>query len=99
VTAAPGAVTLVEAADEFLSSPRAASPRTRRTYFGVLDRLSAELGPSQQLAAVSGDEIAQLDRPDVPSGKNSSGSASRQRKRQLGRPLTSVAPQVPGAVG
>ena len=53
-----GAVTLAEAADAFLSSPRAASPNTRRAYAGVLDRLAAELGPARQLAAVPGDEIA-----------------------------------------
>ena len=53
-----GAVTLAEAADAFLSSPRAASPNTRRAYAGVLDRLAAELGPGRQLAAVPGDEIA-----------------------------------------
>jgi hypothetical protein len=57
VTAA--AVTLAAAADEFLSSPRAASPSTRRAYAGVLDRLAAELGPGRQLAAVPGDEIAE----------------------------------------
>jgi hypothetical protein len=53
-----GAATLAEAADAFLSSPRAASPNTRRAYAGVLDRLAAELGPGRQLAAVPGDEIA-----------------------------------------
>ena len=53
-----GAVTVTEAADAFLSSPRAASPNTRRAYAGVLDRLAAELGPGRQLAAVPGDEIA-----------------------------------------
>jgi hypothetical protein len=53
-----GAVTLAEAADAFLSSPRAASPNTRRAYAGVIDRLAAELGPHRQLAAVPGDEIA-----------------------------------------
>ena len=53
-----GAVTLAEAADAFLSSPRAASPNTRRAYAGVLDRLAAELGPGRQLAAVPGDENA-----------------------------------------
>jgi hypothetical protein len=53
-----GAVTIAEAADAFLSSPRAASPNTRRAYAGVLDRLAAELGPHRQLAAVPGDEIA-----------------------------------------
>ena len=52
------AVTLAEAADEFLSSAQAASPNTRRAYSGVLDRLAAELGPGRQLAAVPGDEIA-----------------------------------------
>jgi len=51
-------VTLTEAADAFLSSPRAASPNTRRAYAGVLDRLAAELGPARQLAAVPGDEVA-----------------------------------------
>jgi len=53
-----GAVTLAEAADAFLSSPRAGSPNTRRAYAGVLDRLAAELGPHRQLGAVPGDEIA-----------------------------------------
>ncbi len=53
-----GAVTVAEAADAFLSSPRAASPNTRRAYAGVLDRLAADLGPARQLAAVPGDEIA-----------------------------------------
>ena len=53
-----GILTLVEAADAFLSSPRAASPNTRRAYAGVLDRLAAELGPRRQLATVPGDEIA-----------------------------------------
>jgi len=59
VTAIRGdAVTLAEAADAFLSSPRAASPNTRRAYGGVIDRLAAELGPYRQLAAVPGDEVA-----------------------------------------
>ena len=53
-----GAVTLAEAADAFLSSPRAASLNTRRVYAGVLDRLTAELGPGRPLADVPGDEIA-----------------------------------------
>ncbi len=53
-----GAVTLAEAADAFLSSPRAASPNTRRAYAGVIDRLAAELGPGRPLAAVTGDEVA-----------------------------------------
>ncbi len=56
--AIPGGVTLAEAADAFLSSPRAASPNTRRAYAGVLDRLAADLGPGRPLAAVPGDEIA-----------------------------------------
>jgi len=41
-----------------LSSPRTASPNTRRAYAGVIDRLAAELGPRRPLAAVPGDEIA-----------------------------------------
>jgi hypothetical protein len=53
-----GAVTLAEAADAFLSSPRVASPNTRRAYAGVIDRLAAKLGPHRQLAAVPGDEVA-----------------------------------------
>ena len=53
-----GVVTLAEAADAFLSSPRAASPNTRRACAGVIDRLVAELGPDRQLATVPGDEIA-----------------------------------------
>ena len=50
-----GNVTLAEAADAFLSSPRAASPNTRRAYAGVLDRLAAELrgrGTSEQRLAL-----------------------------------------------
>ena len=59
VTAVPAdTVTLAGAADEFLSSPRMASPNTRRAYSGVLDRLTADLGPARQLADVPGDEIA-----------------------------------------
>ena len=59
VTAIRGcAVTLAEAADAFLSSPRAATPNTRRAYAGVIDRLVAELGSHRPLAAVPGDEIA-----------------------------------------
>lgn len=53
-----GSVTLAEAADAFLSSPRAGSPNTRRAYAGVLDRLAAELGPGRQLAAVPGNADA-----------------------------------------
>jgi hypothetical protein len=52
------AVTLAEAADAFLSSPRAAGLNTRRAYAGVLDRLAAEIGPGRPLADVPGDEIA-----------------------------------------
>lgn len=51
-------VTLAGAAEAFLSSPRAASPNTRRAYAGLIDRLAAELGPHRQLAAVPGDEVA-----------------------------------------
>jgi hypothetical protein len=47
-----GGVTLAEAADAFLSSPRAASPNTRRAYAGVIDCLAAEFGPHRHLAAV-----------------------------------------------
>jgi integrase len=55
VTAMRGdAVTLAEAAAAFLSSPRTASPGTRRAYAGVIDRLAAELGPGRPLAAVAG---------------------------------------------
>src|SRR5262249_23461154 len=53
-----GAVTLAEATDAFLSSPRTASPNTRRAYAGVIDRLVAELGPDRQLAMVTGEEVA-----------------------------------------
>ena len=53
-----GAVTVVEVVGAFLSSPRVASPSTRRAYAGVLDRLAGELGLGRQLAAVPGDEIA-----------------------------------------
>ena len=48
------AVTVADAADAFLSSPRAASPITRRADAGVIERLAAEIGPHQQLAAVPG---------------------------------------------
>jgi integrase len=51
-------VTIAEAADAFLSSPRIGSPNTRRAYAGVLDRLAAELGPGRLLGAVPGDKIA-----------------------------------------
>src|ERR1039457_4079262 len=44
--------------DEFLSSPPAASPPTRRQYSGVLGRLTAALGPGLPLASVPGDDIA-----------------------------------------
>ncbi len=53
-----GAITLAEAADAFLSSPRVTSPNTRRAYAGVIDRLVAELGAHRQFAAVPGDEVA-----------------------------------------
>jgi len=53
-----GDVTLAEAADLFLSSPRVGSPNTRRAYAGVLDRLAAELGPGRHLGTVPGDEVA-----------------------------------------
>ena len=58
IAAVAGTVTLAEAAEEFLSSPRVASPNTRRAYSGVLDRLTADLGPARRLADVPGDEIA-----------------------------------------
>jgi integrase len=59
VTAARGGgITIAEAADAFLSSPRAAAPSTRRAYAGVLDRMAAELGPGRLLSAVPGEEIA-----------------------------------------
>lgn len=54
VTAARGAVTLAEAADAFLSSPRAASPAPARAYAGVIDRLAAELGPAPETRTVGG---------------------------------------------
>ena len=38
--------TIQAAAGAFLSSPRYASPNTRRGYTGVLDRLLAGLGPA-----------------------------------------------------
>ena len=53
-----GGITIAEAADAFLSSPRAAAPSTRRAYAGVLDRMAAELGPGRLLSAVPGEEIA-----------------------------------------
>ena len=53
-----GTVTLTEAADAFLSSPRVARANTRRAYAGVIDRLVAQLGPGRPLAAVPGDKIA-----------------------------------------
>jgi integrase len=53
------AITIAEAADEFLSSSRIASPNTRRAYSGVLDHLTADLGPARLLADVPGEEIAE----------------------------------------
>ena len=44
------ASTVQAAADAFLSSPRYASPNTRRSYTSVLDRLLAGLGASRPLA-------------------------------------------------
>ena len=52
--------TVQAAADAFLSSPRYASPNTRRGYTGVLDRLLAGLGASRPVAGVSGEELAGL---------------------------------------
>jgi hypothetical protein len=52
--------TVQAAAGAFLSSPRYASPNTRRGYTGVLDRLLARLGASRPLAGVSGEELARL---------------------------------------
>jgi integrase len=52
--------TVQAAVDAFLSSPRCANPNTRRGYAGVLDRLLAELGADRPLAAVGGDELADL---------------------------------------
>ena len=43
-----GASTIQAAADAFVSSPRYASPNTRRGYTGVLDRLLAALGASSR---------------------------------------------------
>ena len=40
--------TIQAAADAFLSSPRYASPNTRRGYTGVLDPLLAALGASSR---------------------------------------------------
>jgi integrase len=45
--------TIQAAADAFLSSPRYASPNTRRGYTGVLDRLLAGLGAGRPPAEVS----------------------------------------------
>jgi hypothetical protein len=42
-----GNVTLAEAADAFLSSPRVDSPNTHRAYASVLDHLAAEIGPGR----------------------------------------------------
>jgi hypothetical protein len=52
--------TVQAAAGAFLSSPRYASPNTRRGYTGVLDRLLAGPGASRPLAEVSGEELAGL---------------------------------------
>jgi len=54
------ATTVQAAIDAFLSSPRCANPNTRRGYTGVLDRLLTELGADRPLAAVGGDELAEL---------------------------------------
>ncbi len=52
--------TVQAAAGAFLSSPRYASPNTRRGYTGVPGRLLAALGASRPLAEVSGEELAGL---------------------------------------
>ncbi len=59
------ASTVQAAAGAFLSSPRYASPNTRRGYTSVLDRLLAGLGASRPLAEVSGEELAGELRDDV----------------------------------
>ncbi len=57
------AVTVGDAVDVFLSSPRCANPNTRRAYGGVLDHLVGEMGPQAKLADVSSEQLASaLDR-------------------------------------
>ena len=55
-----GTTTVQAAAGAFLSSPRYASPDTRRGCAGVPGRLLAGLGASRPLAEVSGEELAGL---------------------------------------
>jgi len=89
-----GAVTVAEAADAFLSSPRPASPNTRRAYASVLDRLAGELGPGRQFAAVLGDEIAAALRPPVGRARPGDVEPEPGRRRvlaELVRPEEAVA--------
>ncbi|MDP1847889.1 MAG: site-specific integrase [Solirubrobacteraceae bacterium] len=51
-------VTLLGAADAFLSSPRCENTNTSRAYAGVIDKLAAELGAGRELADIADDEIA-----------------------------------------
>jgi Phage integrase, N-terminal SAM-like domain len=51
-------VTLQEAVDAFLSSPRCENANTRRAYATVIDKLTARLGHARELAQISDSEIA-----------------------------------------
>ncbi|MBG6104759.1 tyrosine-type recombinase/integrase [Micromonospora vinacea] len=63
-------VTVRVAVDRFLGSARCRNPNTRRAYTGVLDRLAGHLDPGRELAATTGQDIADamavLTRRDVP---------------------------------
>ncbi|WP_405096469.1 tyrosine-type recombinase/integrase [Micromonospora sp. NBC_01412] len=51
-------VTIRVAVDRFLGSARCRNPNTRRAYTGVLDRLAGHLDPGRELAATTGQDIA-----------------------------------------
>jgi len=75
-------VTLAEAAEAFLSSPRAASPSTCRAYAGVIDRLAAEF--LLALAEVTPARAAAVNRELVGAG------LAVREVREVRRPLREV---------
>jgi integrase len=59
-TATAPAVTLRDAADAFLASPRRSGANTQRAYAGVLDRVLEQLGPGRALAEVADGEVGDV---------------------------------------
>ncbi|GAA2063010.1 hypothetical protein GCM10009839_87850 [Catenulispora yoronensis] len=50
-------ITIRDAMDRFLSSPRCANPNTRRAYAAALDKLADRLGPHRRLPSISEQEV------------------------------------------